>query len=607
MRESLKVVRTIAVGLLALVLTSGFAGCAYEEDHVTSHPTFPCGPYWYPMYAAVERHLQWTPDESHLVFFLGPTIHVVNAEGTSLRTLADANPARPTDYFPFGFYFDISPNGKRIVYATCEFPSSAAVEGVTYSERYSERGRYHYEIAVINLDGSGHQRLTNNQYLDHYPVWSVAGMRITFIGQNRGPSSNFVNRNNRQLYSMAADGSNLRHEVPIEHNGLALGPPMWSPNGEFLAILVTEGEFGRYRHVLYVLEADTLNSTRVAQVATAKREWLGYTNDSVPVLPSWSPDGAYLAFAMADESDGATGVYTVRPDGSELKQIFEPQSPEWETKHVSWSPDGSEILVVSNQTLFFIQPDGIGIRSLSPITEPKIGDRILVAWSPHGTRLALYYLPGFRNRDRGIQLYTVSRDGTDRRELVLFRGYVVAANSDYRDESNDIAACSEGFVVSQPQESPGLVQDCQTLLVMRDRLSGDTIWNWRAEVPITEWWGVEIGGSPPRVVALDISSIGGIIPPEIGNLIHLEKATFIGYKGSIPAEMGKLVNLRELYALEHRVDGHFADLVPVEMGKLTNLEGLELRLAFGDKLTGCVPAELPEIWVEASYLNRCKN
>ena len=43
--------------------------------------------------------------------------------------------------------------------------------------------------------------------------------------------------------------------------------------------------------------------------------------------------------------------------------------------------------------------------------------------------------------------------------------------------------------------------------------------------------------------------------------------------------------------------------IPAELGKLRYLEELNLR---GNDFSGCVPANLPDIWVTASGLVRCQ-
>ena len=416
----------VRLGLaLALAMALGLAGCGdglqMEEPDTTAHPTFPCGPYVDPMESFVDRSLQWTPDGSHLLFLHGTTIHIVSADGSQVRQLVDVNPAwegerSPYVFLPYGFHFNVSPYGKRVVYATCEFPSDGVVEG-GFSYRDSERAKYHYEIAVIDWDGTGKQRLTDNLYLDTYPVWSPDGRRIAFIGRDRLVKG--YKKNARQFYTMEADGTSVQPVILLEESVPALAPPLWSPDGAYLAVLVKEEDAKRDKHMMYVIRADGSGLMQIAEVATVPRYWLGYTNDPAPVFPAWSPDSAYLGFVMADEEGRASGFYIVRPDGAELRHVSELPGANWNPSQVLWSPDGSEILVVSDQRLFFIQPDGSGLRRLDvAITSPAWR---AAAWSRDGTRIALYD-PGSpypHEIDREPpRLYTIARDGSNGRDLI---------------------------------------------------------------------------------------------------------------------------------------------------------------------------------------------
>ena len=68
--------------------------------------------------------------------------------------------------------------------------------------------------------------------------------------------------------------------------------------------------------------------------------------------------------------------------------------------------------------------------------------------------------------------------------------------------------CENGIVVADPDAHRGLVIDCANLLAAKTTLAGRVALNWGAGAPITTWDGVTVGGTPPRVIELDLHSRG---------------------------------------------------------------------------------------------------
>ena len=98
-----------------------------------------------------------------------------------------------------------------------------------------------------------------------------------------------------------------------------------------------------------------------------------------------------------------------------------------------------------------------------------------------------------------------------------------------------------------PQDSPGLASDRMALLQSRDTLAGSATLNWRADRDISDWDGVAVSGSPPRVTRLILSDheLSGSIPPQLGTLTKLELLHLNDNQlsGSIPPELGALTSL----------------------------------------------------------------
>ena len=199
-----------------------------------------------------------------------------------------------------------------------------------------------------------------------------------------------------------------------------------------------------------------------------------------------------------------------------------------------------------------------------------------------------------------------SRSATERRRLpnvrwlglcLLFALALTAAavyGSDSRSAvaSDDNGACEQGGAVADPASNPGLAQDCNALLAMRDTLAGDAQLNWSADLSIQQWDGVSVFNAPARVVSLKLPGreLSGSIPAELGSLDSLEVLDLSGNEliGSIPPELGSLGGLRYLYLDDNGLTGE----IPAELGSLTNLRHLMLS---DNGLTGGVPFELGEL------------
>lgn len=94
----------------------------------------------------------------------------------------------------------------------------------------------------------------------------------------------------------------------------------------------------------------------------------------------------------AQDNDGAFQIYSMREDGSGLKQLTD---GEYSSTEPAWSPDGSRIAYsrstgsTAGEALWVMDADGSNKQPLvtSPRTgSPQLGNR--PAWSPDGTKLA---------------------------------------------------------------------------------------------------------------------------------------------------------------------------------------------------------------------------
>ena len=103
--------------------------------------------------------------------------------------------------------------------------------------------------------------------------------------------------------------------------------------------------------------------------------------------PSPSPDGRWLAFAsMAPQLD----IFISRADGTGIRQLTNDRAND---KFPTWSPDGQQIAFMSNRDgasqVWSIRPDGSGLRRL---TATKTGAGFYSDWSRDGSKLIFHGL-----------------------------------------------------------------------------------------------------------------------------------------------------------------------------------------------------------------------
>ena len=541
---------------------------------------------------------KWLPDGSRVLFNAGPDIYTVDAAGSRTQKIVDTSGEIRFDdagHDRFGTMtaFDISPDGSKLVYSTCRYPTPPEVEyqfaesdpyfvhvgdGVYIPHRVAEMRRHSFEIAISNIDGTDPKRLTENNAFDNYPVWSPDGGRIAFISKRS--TNRFASP--PKLYTMAADGSDVRllYSEPA-------GSPVWSPDGRHIAFVGVGG--------VHTVRPDGSDLTTISATRSG---------------PAWSPDGRRLAL-VAPDGDGAA-LYTFAYDGSDpvrVTRIIDDASQMVElgyrslgsfwvdkvseerlwVRSVVWSPRGSEVLV--GQYVVDLESPGtlsqidLGTYADDSLEKALLGrqDRawylhnVRTAWSPDGSAITATVAGG--------QPYIIDRSAANLRVLpsVSSRARGVAAR---------IASCSGGYVVAEPESNPGLVRDCETLMGLRDSLAGEALLNWSQSTLIEYWYGVEVGGSLPRVTALRLERLTQSPASLPKYLSGLASARALGrwglLTGSIPAELGNLTKLEVLVLPDNQLTG----IIPAELGNLLNLEELNLS---DNKLTGSIPTELGKL------------
>src|SRR6266702_1791405 len=144
------------------------------------------------------------------------------------------------------------------------------------------------EIYVMNADGTGATRLTNNAAIDGDPAWSPDGTRLAFTSTRDG---------NYEIYVMNADGSGVTR---LTNDPNQDRHPAWC--GTRIAF-----QSDRYLppfYDIYVMNDDGTGPTR-----------LTISNASSDEYPAWSPSCNRIAYSY-DPNSSAASINAMNADGS---------------------------------------------------------------------------------------------------------------------------------------------------------------------------------------------------------------------------------------------------------------------------------------------------
>jgi TolB protein len=201
------------------------------------------------------------------------------------------------------------------------------------------------------------------------------------------------------VWVMNADGSRQRNLTGGDQTFLD-GRPDWSPNGQRIAFTSFRGPGPAIG--IYTMKPDGSDVRRLT------RSRLDSWN------PSWSPDGRLIAFDSQYQADPQSGIYVMNADGSGTRRLTQKGVVAAEP---DWSPDGRKILFrrdprgraeIDASEIYVMNADGSGTRRL---TRNHVDD-LEPRWSPDGRSIAYYRI----GKPAGI--YVMRPDGKAARRII---------------------------------------------------------------------------------------------------------------------------------------------------------------------------------------------
>ena len=211
------------------------------------------------------------------------------------------------------------------------------------------------------------------------------------------------------IYFINPDGSNLIEFTTDNYGG---SDPVWSPDGNFLAISIWR-------------ESETpVGGILIVDKSGNDIAWVVAGTNCYPI--AWAPNGQYLLIVRGVENSRGEIIRTLWRVDLDLTKPFpatafipltNPDEGDWSSV-VSISPDSSKIIYPLANEVWVMNADGSGREVLFSLADDFLIEG--VSWLPSGDKIVLIA----QNGNTAANIYLINPDGTGLKQITNFTDYL---------------------------------------------------------------------------------------------------------------------------------------------------------------------------------------
>ena len=241
------------------------------------------------------------------------------------------------------------------------------------------------EICIVNADGSGWKRLTNQSSASNYASLAPDGNSVLFVGRQTG---------NTEIYELNLSTGEIRQLTQLKKE---VGAPEISPDNKLIAFTYRPSN-GVAR--LWIMNRDGSNP----------HEFYGSPNQESH-NPTWSPDGAEILFAMGKGENNK--LYIIGLDEQDPHVVNETIDTrgrsDWSRQNLISFDMGGRL----QHDVYLVHLDGSNLEKLTNGNNAQGA-----SFSADGKWIAFTAYANLANQDlNSCEIYIMRVDGTDLRRL----------------------------------------------------------------------------------------------------------------------------------------------------------------------------------------------